>query len=136
MSGGLRILVTGSREWIDRKAIAAALDDVIAEFLPADGCWPDSDITLVHGAARGADTIADHIARERGWTREPWPVLPVDWDRYGRSAGHRRNAVMVEAGADVCVAFPLGASRGTRGCMALAEKAGMQVINYGEEIAA
>jgi hypothetical protein len=39
---------------------------------------------------------------------------------------------MVSLGADVCLAFPLGASPGTRGCMNIAERAGIHVINKGD----
>lgn len=127
----LRILVTGSREWIDRAEIRDALDRSIAMFLAKA---KDGNITVVHGAARGADTIADQHAESRGWVREPHPVLPADWDRYGKSAGHRRNAAMVAAGADVCLAFPLnwayGQSRGTRDCVDLARAAGITTVVY------
>jgi hypothetical protein len=85
---------------------------------------------VVHGGARGADALVDEIARNWGWTPE---VHPADWDLYGRSAGHRRNAEMVALGADVCLAFPLGVSSGTRGCMRLAASAGIFVANFGEQ---
>jgi hypothetical protein len=35
---------------------------------------------------------------------------------------------MVSLGATLCIAFPLGASEGTRGCMRLAEAAGIPVL--------
>lgn len=65
------------------------------------------------------------VARRMGWEVQAYPA---DWDRYGRSAGHRRNAQMVADGADLCLAFPLGESRGTRGCMRLASQAGIRVL--------
>ena len=37
---------------------------------------------------------------------------------------------MVDLGADVCLAFPLGESRGTRDCMRRASEAGIPVIDY------
>ena len=46
--------------------------------------------------------------------------------------GHVRNHHMVSLGADLCLAFPLGESRGTRGCMAAAHKAGIPVRNHGD----
>lgn len=118
----IRILVTGSRNWSD----ADAIRDELANWLHFRfGEDPPPPVTLVHGGARGADRLAGQIAREYGWTVE---VHPADWERYGRSAGHRRNAEMVAAGADVVLAFPLGASRGTRGCVAAAAKAGIPVL--------
>lgn len=126
----MRVLVTGSRNWTDRETIEKALE-LVADVASvcADLASP-KDITVVHGGARGVDTIAAEVAREYGMRVEEHRA---DWDRYGRSAGPRRNAEMVAAGADVCLAFPLGESRGTRGCMALAAKAGIEIVNYGDE---
>jgi hypothetical protein len=123
VSRPLRILVTGSRDWTDRGLIERALADVIAEN------HTRTPKVLVHGGARGADSLADAIWR--GWrvpggAAEP-EVYRADWFKYGESAGPRRNAEMVAAGAGICLAFPLGESRGTRGCIALAEKAGIPV---------
>jgi hypothetical protein len=63
----------------------------------------------VHGAARGADQLADAVARNWGWTPERHPA---DWARHGRAAGFRRNAAMVALRADVCLAFILDGSAG------------------------
>lgn len=82
------------------------------------------EITLVHGGARGADTLAAAI-----WSQSGLPVEahPADWNSFGGDAGTLRNERMVQLGADLCLAFPLGQSTGTRGCMDLAEKAGIPV---------
>lgn len=53
----MRILVTGSRDWVDRMAIMTALGLTISEFRHHE------PLTLVHGGARGADRIADEIWR-------------------------------------------------------------------------
>lgn len=115
-----RILITGSRTWTDRDAIRRALVKAGQDA----GVHPQA-VTVVHGGARGADRMAADLAREFGCAVE---MFPADWDRFGKAAGHRRNAEMVAAGADVCLAFPLGESRGTRGCMRLAEQAGIPVV--------
>jgi hypothetical protein len=39
---------------------------------------------------------------------------------------------MVAAGADLCLAFPIGASPGTRSCMRLAAAAGIPVIDLSD----
>ncbi|SHL47019.1 Protein of unknown function [Pseudonocardia thermophila] len=120
-----RILVTGSRYWPWHQAhiILSVLQKAVTD-LQRD---PDQPVTLVHGAARGVDTIA-----ARWWARQGWPVdpHPADWRRYGPSAGHRRNASMVALGADLCLAFPRGRSPGTRGCIELARRAGIPVIRH------
>lgn len=116
----MRILITGSRDYTDRDTIRQALMRA-----GRDARVHPQSVTVVHGGARGADRIAGELAREFGCMVE---VHRADWDRYGKAAGHRRNAEMVALGADVCLAFPLGESRGTRGCVALAEKAGIRVV--------
>ena len=115
-----RILVTGSRDWDDVEAMI----EVLAPYNIT------RDVkTLVHGGARGADAIAAEIALALGWYMEEYPA---DWETHGKAAGPIRNQQMVDLGADVCLAFPKGESRGTRHCMKAAEKAGIRVINYGE----
>lgn len=125
-----RILVTGSRAWTDGGLIARALFGAVESLSDREG-----RIVLVHGGARGADSIAHQIWLRGFWRQRMIPadlaqpeVHPADWVRYGRAAGHRRNAEMVALGADICLAFPLGDSPGTRGCVALAEKAGIPVV--------
>lgn len=123
-----RILVTGSRSWRDAPAIGAALFD----YLDANGEWRDGipalDVILVHGGCpKGADAMAAAWAREFCVEQE---VHNPDWRRYGRSAGHRRNAEMVAAGADVCLAFIRDGSAGATGCARFAEAAGIPVRRF------
>lgn len=123
----LRVLVTGSRQWPRERAVVVR--DVIAAAAGGDrdpGC-----VTVVHGACQdregrllGADRWADLTAERLGYRVER---LPADWARFGRGAGMIRNRAMVALGADVCLAFPLGASPGTRGCLREAERAGIPV---------
>ncbi|ATW60194.1 ssDNA binding protein [Mycobacterium phage Ph8s] len=120
-----RVLITGSRVWKDRTTIWGALEAELQR--------SPNGLIVVHGGARGADDIADRWA----WGMRPgFNVTPelhrADWDRYGKRAGILRNIEMVKAGADVCLAFPLGNSVGTRHCMGAAEKAGIPVINFGD----
>lgn len=130
----LRILVTGSRNWTDIEVIAEALGEAISVYSSV-GSLP----VLVHGGARGADSLADEVWQELiqyGLNLLPAEVHPAQWSLYGRSAGHRRNAEMVALGAAVCLAFPLGESRGTRGCMRLAAAAGIPVVSYEARVTA
>lgn len=117
-----RILITGSRNWTDRQSIYEALDLCYWSHL-------EDELVVVHGDARGADSIAGHWARLMHLVdtsvSEEWH--PADWEQHGKAAGHIRNHHMVGLGADLCLAFPLGESRGTRGCMAAARKAGIRV---------
>lgn len=121
-----RILVTGGRDYARRDVVAAALQ-------AAQQQWDDDgQLTVVHGAALGADTIAQQLADEWGWATEAWPA---DWKRHGRAAGHRRNAAMVATGPDICLAFltPGSANKGTRGCGGLARAAGIPMRVHDDE---
>lgn len=121
----LRILVTGSRSWTNRDAIRRALEATL-EQCAGDFFEDISEVTVVHGAARGADRIAGEIAAELGCTVE---AHSADWDRHGRAAGPIRNVEMIRLGADILLAFPMGPSVGTRHCMAAAKAAGIHVEN-------
>ncbi|PVB46375.1 DUF2493 domain-containing protein [Mycobacteroides abscessus] len=132
-----RVLITGSRNWSDRRVIHSAL----FEELMVDTGQPE-DVTVIHGAASGADSLAAWVASSLGMTTE---AHPAQWDRpcepqcfhkprmkngkpYCPLAGHLRNQHMVDLGADVCHAFPLLDSRGTWDCVRRAEKAGIRVV--------
>jgi hypothetical protein len=122
-----RVLVTGSRHWqspVDRKILRDALDAILAGH---------PRMTLVHGACpRGADLLAARWAEDRIRQGEHVTVEAhaADWDRYRRHAGYRRNADMVDLGADLCMAFIRDGSRGATHCAGLAEKAGIHVRRW------
>lgn len=121
-----RVLVTGSRIWSDYVAVRDALLEQMEV---------DPELVIVHGdCPRGADALADRFFREAvaGGAQVAIERHPADWNGHGKSAGFIRNQQMVNAGADICLAFPLGRSPGTRHCMKAAERAGIPVINYGE----
>lgn len=115
----MRILITGSRSWTDRAAIRQA----IVAWGQSVGAHPQQ-VTIVHGGAPGADILAADVALEFGCPSEEHRA---DWHTHGKAAGPIRNAEMVALGATACLAFPIGASPGTRGCMRLAEAAGIPV---------
>ena len=113
-----RLIITGSRDWVDRPTIEQQIT------LATLGHYPD-EVVIVHGNARGADTIAAAIATERGMVSEPHPA---DWRAHGKAAGPIRNAEMVACGADAALAFPIGPSPGTRGCIDLITAAKIPLV--------
>ena len=118
MTGDRRVLVTGSRTWTDETIISLALAHARSK----------GRFTLISGACpTGADAIAERIA-------ESWNIPverhPADWDRYGKRAGFVRNAEMVNAGADVCLAFIRDNSKGATMTADLAERAGIETLRY------
>ncbi|NOT72488.1 MAG: DUF2493 domain-containing protein [Hyphomicrobium sp.] len=113
-----RVIVTGGRDLTDAGLVAFGLDGIrrlVGDFL------------LVHGGARGADTLANRWAVARGLPRpEIHKVDGSDWSRYRGYAGHRRNQAMVDAGALLLVSFPGG--NGTRDCTTRALAAAIPVV--------
>ena len=116
----MRILVTGGRSWDDRKIIMDAL-------LEATRGMNWDDVTVVHGGARGADTIAAELATGFGMKTE---AHLANWSEYHRAAGPIRNKKMVDLGADVCLAFLMPNSKGTANCVEQAKKAGIKIKLY------
>lgn len=139
----MRILVTGSRDWTDWRTLNLALIETAKS---------DRDVTLVHGCARGTDSLAAAAARKLGWQVEDHPADwnapcrascgPRDHRRPGRggveycpAAGDYRNQAMVDQGADVCLAFFVHGSlnKGTTDCATRAKKAGILVVRIVQE---
>lgn len=119
-----RILVTGSRNWTDRGAVRDAL-------LRALGVHGWHEAVLVVGDATGADAIAAELwAADLSGSFRLGPIEHhvAEWRTEGRAAGPRRNQRMVDAGATVCLAFPLERSKGTWDCIHRANEAGIPVV--------
>lgn len=115
------ILITGSRDFDDGSLMENTLLNISHGY---------DDVTVVHGGAKGADSLAGKIAEFHGWDVV---CFPAQWDIHGKAAGPIRNQQMVEYGPDIAVSFPIGQSRGTRDCMNRVRKAGIPVVVVGEE---
>lgn len=119
-----RILITGSRTWESKEAIYLAIFNWVKE-----NCPVQEEIIIVHGdASRGADRMARDVARDVPWLEEE--PHPADWENEGRAAGFIRNQLMVDLGADVCLAFIKDGSKGATHTAGQATKAGIPVIRY------
>lgn len=116
----MRVILTGSRKWEDKKAVFTALENLLKESGP---------FVLVHGAcATGADAMAEEwyqlVGQEQGVFRVR---KPAPWAELGRAAGPARNRQMIRDGADLVLAFPLPDGSGTQHTMRLAREAGIPV---------
>lgn len=101
-----RILVCGSRDWNEDDMI---MEQVLSGLVDTYG----PDITIIEGAAKGADHAAAVLAEQIGLNVEEYPA---DWSM-GKRAGYVRNKQMLDEGKpDLVLAFvnkPLADSRGT-----------------------
>lgn len=116
-----RLLVCGDRNWSDE----AMVERYIRQMEPK---------VVIHGAARGADTLAGRVAKRLGI-----PVLeyPAQWRKYGRAAGPIRNQHMLVAGqpTHVCAFHDdIEHSKGTRDMLHRARNAGIgtTLLAHGE----
>lgn len=94
----MRVLVCGSRDW--RRP--GPIRDRLARL-------PDGT-EILHGGARGADSLAAGIACGLGFRVTEFAA---DWKRYGGRAGYLRNVAMVEERPDLVLAFWQNESTGT-----------------------
>lgn len=106
-------LFCGSRNWTDYVPVAADIGD-----LPKHA-------VVVHGGAKGLDRIAGDIAHAR--CLHVATIYPM-WGWFGGAAGPKRNEALLALLPTVVYAYPIGESKGTRGMIAMAEKAGIDVI--------
>ena len=116
----MRVLICGSRHFTNYDFMGTWIWKEL--FSKVEGF----NITeIIHGGARGADTLAGLYA-ERHET--PCKVFPADWDKYGKAAGPIRNKQMLDEGKpDLVIAFRGPNSRGTQNMIDQATKAGIPV---------
>lgn len=112
----MKILICGSRNFIDEKPIAEVINKLPEE------------TTVIVGGARGADKIAENLAFARGDLIVE--IFYANWDTYGKSAGPKRNIEMLNQNPVHVYAFPLGNSVGTWHTIREAEKRKIPVTVY------
>jgi len=81
---------------------------------------------IISGGAKGADSLARKYALEQGIVLKEFPA---EWDKYGKSAGYRRNVDIVEA-SDEIIAFWDKISRGTKHSIDIATEKGKPIHVY------
>ena len=111
----VKIIVAGTRDFNDYDFLKEKLDGLI-KFR--------KNTEIVSGTAKGADLLGEKYANERGFSIKRFSA---DWDKFGKSAGYKRNEQMAEY-ADVCVCFWNGKSKGTQHMINLANNHGLKVF--------
>lgn len=108
----VRVLICGSRDFAPTYLIKERIDR-----LPEGA-------EVIHGGARGADSIAALYSVGIGLRVRSFPA---DWKRLGRRAGIVRNIEMLGDGPDLVIAFWDGKSRGTKHTITEARRLGIKV---------
>lgn len=83
----------------------------------------DQVTQIVSGGAKGADSIAELLAK---WSGKEMIVYYPDWDKYGKQAGFIRNRLVIND-SDCVLAFWDLKSKGTLNSIQLATKKGIPV---------
>jgi hypothetical protein len=108
-----RVLVCGGRDFADAPRLWRILDALHTN---------QPFACIIHGAARGADSIAGQWAKAR---QVPCQAFPADWKKHGRAAGIIRNQQMLAEGQPTFViAFDGG--RGTADMLRRAKAADLE----------
>lgn len=105
----MKLAVVGSRSGISQTTVSSQLDKLKDEL----------NITeIISGGAYGVDTMAETWAMRNDIALT---VFPAKWELYGKSAGYKRNVLIVDA-CDKLVAFWDGKSKGTLHSINIAKK--------------
>jgi predicted Rossmann fold nucleotide-binding protein DprA/Smf involved in DNA uptake len=99
-----KVIIAGSRGFSNYKLLREQCNKYLREKRKT------SNVIIVSGHARGADTLGEKYAQDEGFALE---IYPAQWDKFGKRAGYRRNEQMAEV-ADALIAFWDGSSRGTK----------------------
>ena len=111
----MRVLICGGRNFNDDGLMMDTMIDINIEFNGID--------VIIDGDCRGADKLGGEWAEYMNIERE---IYPANWNKYGKSAGYKRNTQMlVEGKPDLVVAFPGG--KGTAMMIKIARDAGVEV---------
>ena len=113
------VAVTGGRFWKQQETTWAFLDHIHDNI---------SISALIHGAARGADTLCGEWAKSRSIPVVEVPIGPDDWNKSGALAVHRRNQDMIDLSPDCVIAFP--GESGTADMIKRAKRAGIEIYRW------
>lgn len=111
----VKILVCGGRDYHNQGLVNIVLSVMWS--------WRPFDI-LIHGDARGADTLARKWADQNSVNHQPYPA---DWHQYGKAAGKIRNREMIREQPEIVLAFPGGG--GTQDMINVAQETGIPVFD-------
>jgi len=125
----MRVIIAGSRDFnnfafLDKECIK------IFRYLSNNYNTKATNVEIISGTARGADQLGEKFAAKYGLSIK---LFPAEWDKFGKSAGYKRNEQMAEyakkdSELGVLIAFWDGKSKGTKHMIDLAERYDIKVF--------
>ena len=115
----IKVIIAGGRDFNDYDLLKNTCDYLLSDY---------DDIEIISGNANGADKLGERYAIENNYKLNSFPA---DWNKYGKSAGYKRNVEMAEYGSAL-IAFWDGKSKGTGHMIDIANKnkLNVRIINY------
>ncbi len=110
----MKIIIAGGRTFNNYDLLSESCDKAFSL---------QKEIEIVSGTADGTDKLGEKYAKEKGYTVKQFPA---DWNKYGKSAGYKRNEEMAKY-ADALIAFWDGKSKGTKHMIDLAKRYNLKV---------
>lgn len=131
----MRVIIAGGRDFNDFKLLESNINKIIKQLSDEKLISiyvNESNIEIICGKARGADTLGKQFAKEYKLSIK---YFPADWNTYGKSAGYRRNAEMANYAKEdngILIAFWDGKSKGTKHMIDIAKGNNIRVfiVNY------
>lgn len=112
-----RVAIVGGREFNDYALLSRYVNHMLSTKMKTH------KVIINCGTARGADTLGERYAIERGLQVN---YFRPDWNKEGKSAGHKRNIQMLSQ-SDAVIAFWDGISPGTKHMIQSTKAAGKPV---------
>lgn len=129
-----KVIIAGSRQFNNYNFLKQKCDNALKNI--------KDEIIIISGCAKGADTLGEQYAQEKGYYIMECPAKWEDIDGkplseiktrndgkpYWVKAGHHRNSIMVNE-ADALIAFDMG-TNGIRDTIEKANKKGIKIKVY------
>jgi uncharacterized phage-like protein YoqJ len=119
----MRVIIAGSRTFHNYQLLKEKATQILQNYIQTN-----QEIIIISGTATGADQLGEQFAKEMGFKVERYAA---DWDKWGKSAGYKRNQQMAEV-ANVAIVFWDGQSKGSKHMIDIAKNKGLKVrvVNY------
>lgn len=126
----MRVIIAGSRNFNDYNFLKQQCISIFWELNKKKYNTKRENIEIISGTAQGADKLGETFAKEYNLKLNQFPA---NWNKYGKSAGYRRNIDMAKYAKHdfelgVLIAFWDGISRGTKHMIDIAKKENLKVF--------